>query len=59
MAETPSGDEPDAPPPGPWAKGRPVIERLIAEGRLDLVVPDESLVLRQLEYARQHLGRVS
>lgn len=45
-------------PPGvaPWGKGRLVIERLIEEGRLEAVVPDESVVRRQLAYAAQHLS---
>lgn len=42
--------------PGVWSKGRLVIERLIEERRLDVVVPDPSVVARQLAYADQHLA---
>lgn len=50
---TPTGSPSSA---APWGKGRLVIERLIEEGRLDTVVPDESVVQRQMAYAAQHLS---
>lgn len=37
-------------------KGRLVIERLIEEGRLDMVAPDRNVVGRQLHYADQNLA---
>ncbi|MDR0626309.1 MAG: hypothetical protein LBG11_03470, partial [Bifidobacteriaceae bacterium] len=55
MTATPPAGRP-AQPAGPWAKGKLVVERLIEEGRLDVVVPDEAVVQRQISYASQHLG---
>jgi HEPN domain-containing protein len=50
-----SNEETGPPTARPWGKGKLVVERLIEQGRLDVVIPDADVVERQLDYAKQHL----